>query len=285
LSETTKTKGDGSYIFKIEPGSYYVHAACPKEYKQYTTPLTKVDPITQVSEIFSVGTNKAVTGINIACYKPPTIEGVVFSDKNTNSDLDNDERGIEGVAVELTKSSDTSFRLKAFTDPEGRFRFSDLELADYKLELAYDSAYFTSPTLAQKESTSSEGGKIRRKSVPLQASEPKIRGGKKVTAIAPLKLLSGDHANIKQGLYTLAKVEGVVFRDENANGIWDAGESVLPSVTTTLYRAGDSPSNDVVVSQMKSDEAGRYSFKELQPGRYYVIFDTSSPEYKHSSPK
>jgi hypothetical protein len=30
---------------------------------------------------------------------------------------------------------------------------------------------------------------------------------------------------------------------------------------------------------------GRYSFTELQPGQYYVVFDTSSPEYKHSSKK
>jgi hypothetical protein len=32
-------------------------------------------------------------------------------------------------------------------------------------------------------------------------------------------------------------------------------------------------------------QVGRYSFTELQPGQYYVVFDTSSPEYKHSSKK
>jgi poly-gamma-glutamate capsule biosynthesis protein CapA/YwtB (metallophosphatase superfamily) len=78
------------------------------------------------------------------------------------------------------------------------------------------------------------------------------KDGRKQIVVSPLQLSSGDRATIKQGLYTLAKVEGVVFRDENANGVWDARETVLPNVKVTLYRVAEPA--DVVVSQMKSDE-------------------------------
>jgi len=287
VADVTTTKKDGSYTFKVEPGSYYVKAACPKDYrhsKLYATSATKVHPVTQVSESFDVSIDHATTGINAGCYKPALVEGVVFSDKNTNSVQDTSEGGVADVAVELTKSTDTTFRLKIRTDADGKFRFPDLEPSDYALYIIYDAKYYNSPISAMKESTSEEGGKIKHRSVTLRvADQPSTKDGRKQLVVSPLQLSSGDRATIKQGLYTLAKVEGVVFRDENANGIWDGREKTLASVKVTLYRVGES--GDVAISQMKSDEVGRYSFTELQPGQYYVVFDTSSPEYKHSSKK
>lgn len=265
----------------LSQGSYYVKAACPKDYrhsKLYATSATKVHPVTQVSESFDVSIDRATTGINAGCYKPALVEGVVFSDKNTNSIQDTstllirshcltlacatfnchllhttDEGGVADVAVELTKSTDTTFRLKIRTDADGKFRFPDLEPSDYALYIIYDAKYYNSPISAMKESTSEEGGKIKHRSVTLRvADQPSTKDGRKQLVVSPLQLSSGDRATIKQGLYTLAKVEGVVFRDENANGIWDGREKTLASVKVTLYRVGES--GDVAVSQMKSDE-------------------------------
>jgi uncharacterized surface anchored protein len=287
VADVTTTKKDGSYTFKVEPGTYYVKTACPKDYrhsKLTATSATRLHPVTQVSEAFDVSIDRATTGINAGCYKPALVEGVVFSDKNTNSVQDADEGGVPEVAVELTKSTDTTFRLKLRTDADGKFRFPDLEPSDYALSIIYDAKYYNSPISATKESSTEEGGKVRHRSVTLRASDqPTTKDGRKQLVVSPLQLSSGDRATIKQGLYTLAKVEGVVFRDENANGVWDAREKTLANVKVTLYRVAES--GDVAVSQMKSDEVGRYSFTELQPGQYYVVFDTSSPEYKHSSKK
>jgi hypothetical protein len=69
-------------------GKYYVKTACPKDYrhsKLYATSATRLHPTTQVSEAFDVSVDRATTGINAGCYKPTLVEGVVFSDKNTNS--------------------------------------------------------------------------------------------------------------------------------------------------------------------------------------------------------
>ena len=65
------------------------------------------------------------------------------------------------VSVELTKSTDTTFRLKVTTDADGKFRFGDLEPADYALYIIYDTKYYISPTSAIKESSTEEGGTSR----------------------------------------------------------------------------------------------------------------------------
>lgn len=72
-----------------------------------------------------------------------------------------DEPGIDGISVELTKSGDSVFRLKVFTDAEGKFRFSDLEPYDYKLEILVDEKYHHSPVLASKETTVTEAGTVQ----------------------------------------------------------------------------------------------------------------------------
>jgi hypothetical protein len=68
------------------------------------------------------------------------------------------EAGVADVSVELTKSTDTTFRLKIRTDADGKFRFGDLEPGDYALYVIYDAKYFSSPTSAMKDSTTEEGG-------------------------------------------------------------------------------------------------------------------------------
>lgn len=64
-------------------------AACPKDYKhtkQSSMSDTKLNHITQKSDEFTVSIDRATTGINAGCYRPPFIEGVLFSDRDTNSD-------------------------------------------------------------------------------------------------------------------------------------------------------------------------------------------------------
>jgi len=283
LASSTETKKGGGYSFKVEPGSFYVRLACPKDYKasrQHDASHVRINPTTQISEVFELSVDHSVKDMSAGCYKPPVVEGVVFSDRNTNSNQEAGENGVMDVSVELTKSTDTTFRLKIITDGDGRFRFSDLEPSDYALFITYDSKLFHSPTTATKDSIADVGGKLKHRSVSLRmAEQPTTPDRRKQLAVSPLGLLSGDHVTVIQGLFALAKVEGVVFKDENANGMWDLREKVLSSVAVTLHRVTDS--GDTVVNKMVSDEAGRYSFTELQPGQYYVKFDTP-PEYKHS---
>jgi len=72
----------------LAAGSFYVRLACPKDYKasrQHDASHVRINPTTQISEVFELSVDHSVKDMSAGCYKPPVVEGVVFSDRNTNS--------------------------------------------------------------------------------------------------------------------------------------------------------------------------------------------------------
>lgn len=61
-----------------------------------------------------------------------------------------------------------------------------------------------------------------------------------------------------------------VWHDANVNGIQDFGEEGVPNVIVYLYNA----LTDQLVRSMTTDQDGKYLFKKLQPGEYYVKIGT-----------
>jgi hypothetical protein len=321
LAKASTTAKDGTYSFKVEPGEYYIVVQCPTGYKlsrTYEGAHTKVDPTLGKTQLFGITASKATTGLNAACYRPPAILGTVFNDINANSVQDPPgEKGIPEIEIELAKGSDTSVRLKAWTDGNGRFSFLDLEPGDYTLHFITPPEYHHSPLSGTKDSIivtattsptstatatstsasahdkttepSSEKGtekdsttsKIRHRAVTLTATAPVIlknTGMKQVSVY--MSLNSGERATVAQGLYKLSVVEGTVFEDVNADGVWNKGERILPGVQVNLWRTPNT-----LVNKMPSDENGHYRFIDLEPGSYFVSFDVASPDYKHSKRK
>jgi hypothetical protein len=73
-------------------------------------------------------------------------------------------------------------------------------------------------------------------------------------------------------------VRGVVFLDQNRNGVQDQGEPGLPNVRV-MVRAPDQSQQRMA----RSDEQGRYEFLGLPPGRY-VVSQVDSPGYGSTTP-
>lgn len=69
------------------------------------------------------------------------------------------------------------------------------------------------------------------------------------------------------GLKELASLGDKVWRDDNSNGIQDAGEPGLAGVVVTLYDNGGN-----VIASTVTDAYGNYLFDKLQPGTYQVGF-------------
>ncbi len=61
-----------------------------------------------------------------------------------------------------------------------------------------------------------------------------------------------------------------VWNDVDADGVQDVGESGIQGVTVTLFNS----TNDTVVATTTTGPAGAYSFTDVMPGSYYVLFDT-----------
>ena len=64
----------------------------------------------------------------------------------------------------------------------------------------------------------------------------------------------------------------LVWFDVNANGIQDAGETGIGSVTVDLYRVGSASRIDTT----QTNASGNYLFTNLIPGTYYVDFTIPS---------
>jgi LPXTG-motif cell wall-anchored protein len=78
--------------------------------------------------------------------------------------------------------------------------------------------------------------------------------------------------NIDCGLYEVVGISGLVWLDENDNGIQDANETTfIPNVLVTLKL--QSGGGFVNVSSTKTSATGKYAFENLAPGTYRVEFN------------
>jgi len=89
--------------------------------------------------------------------------------------------------------------------------------------------------------------------------------------LSPLVELGANQRNpdIDAGIILLASIGDLVFNDDNANGLQDAGELGVPGATVTLL---DGSGNPVGTPQTTVDD-GLYLFTGLVPGTYAVQVD------------
>lgn len=71
------------------------------------------------------------------------------------------------------------------------------------------------------------------------------------------------------------KITGIVWEDFDSNGIMDATERKVPDVTLKLYDA----TTDELIKTTISDEKGKYSLLDLDPGTYYVVAEYNTAKY------
>ncbi|PKL87064.1 MAG: hypothetical protein CVV23_17305 [Ignavibacteriae bacterium HGW-Ignavibacteriae-2] len=73
------------------------------------------------------------------------------------------------------------------------------------------------------------------------------------------------------GIYQLSGLGDKVWNDLNKNGIQDNNESGVQNVIVKLYDC-----NNIFLTQTTTDVNGNYSFSNLTPGDYYVVFTLPS---------
>ncbi len=78
--------------------------------------------------------------------------------------------------------------------------------------------------------------------------------------------------------YSLGTIEGIVWLDDNADGIKDLTEGGINAVSVSLI--DDATGLQVGANQL-TNFSGAYSFANLAPGSYYVRFNTPFPNASH----
>ncbi|HHQ7221776.1 TPA: SdrD B-like domain-containing protein, partial [Staphylococcus aureus] len=247
------TKEDGSYLIPNLPnGDYRVEFSnLPQGYE--VTPSKQGNN----EELDSNGVSSVITvngkdnlSADLGIYKPKyNLGDYVWEDTNKNGIQDQDEKGISGVMVTL-KDENGNMLKTVTTDADGKYKFTDLDNGNYKVE-------FTTPEGYTPTSTNTGG------------NDTVDSNGLTTTGV----INGADNMTLDSGFYKTPKYNlgNYVWEDTNKDGKQDSTEKGISGVTVTLKNE-----NGEVLQTTKTDEDGKYQFTGLENGTYKVEFETPS---------
>ena len=267
---TTTTDNTGAYSFEnLEPGDYSVEFVLPADY-QFSPKDAGADDVDSDADTATGKTDVTtlVSGENdptwdAGMYKLASLGDYVWEDSNADGVQDAGEPPISGVTVKLYKDADGDGVAEPggddgasiatdTTDANGIYGFEDLEPGAYFVE-------FTKPSGFDKASPSTPGA----------ASDPTDSDADETTGLTDVTtLVSGENdPTWDAGFYKLASLGDLVWFDLNEDGVQDAGEPGIDGVTVTLKDANGNTAGTTI-----TDANGAYSFDDLEPGDYTVVF-------------
>ena len=215
-----------------------------------------VSDITAYTEFAFTATNKncPVGGCCPAkfIYGPiGSIGDYVFTDVNKDGIQNTGDTPLSGIKVLLYKADGVTKLDSAITDVSGKYLFDSLQTDNYKVKFILPSGSIFSPTGAGTPATDSDAG---------------IDG---FSAVIPIDVEGTgkvkDNLDIDAGIIgNLGSIGDLVFRDDNSNGIQDAGEPGIAGITVSLYKG------TVFQTSVTTDVNGIYTFGGLTSGAYQV---------------
>ncbi|EHA6085842.1 LPXTG cell wall anchor domain-containing protein, partial [Staphylococcus pseudintermedius] len=266
LLQETKTNREGYYEFAgLEPNRYVVEFTNPEGYKPVkpNQGTTATDSnITESSNRVNVTiVDKDDLTIDAGYFKevePPKEEerfnlgDKVWEDLNQDGIQNENEPGIKGVKVTLTKEDGST--VETTTDENGNYKFTELPNGKYKVVFETPEGY--EPTKVNVGDTALDSD------------------GQTVEVVIDNK----DDMSIDSGFHKPEEVEppkeerfnlgDKVWEDLNQDGIQNENEPGIKGVKVTLTK------EDGSTVETTTDENGNYKFTELPNGKYKVVFET-----------
>lgn len=250
--ETMMTLADGSYAFKVAPGTYIVKMAQPAAYSdgkdKASTSLTTNGATAQDDNITAIVVAAGETSANNNFGEIGTIiSGYNYIDTNNDGIKDETEKPITGTIVTLTGPGLTA-PLTTNTLADGSYAFKDLPAGTYTVTMAQ------SPLYSDGKDTSGIGG-----TAGTTAQDDKI------VAIT----ITANQSSVNNNFGELgASISGFEYVDTNNDGIKDTGE--LPIEGTLVTITGPTLTTPLTTTT-KAD--GSYVFNDLLAGTYTVTMN------------
>jgi protocatechuate 3,4-dioxygenase beta subunit len=261
--DTATTDANGNYSFtNLTPGTYSVQfdkASLPANYVFTSADVgndakdsdanVSTGKTAQVTLVSGAVNNDLDAGIVVVQAK---LGDTVWEDKNANGVQDAGEAGIAGVTVQL-KNANGQVVQTTTTAADGKYSFT-ADPGSYTVSVKAPTGYqFTDKDAGSNDAKDSDFGSNGQSNL--------------------VTLNSGDNnTTVDAGLYKLATIGDRVWLDSNKNGIQDSGESGVCGVKVTLLDADGKQVGAVATT----DANGNYSFSNLKPGSYTVVFDKAS---------
>ncbi|OWK43205.1 hypothetical protein FRUB_02804 [Fimbriiglobus ruber] len=265
----SSTGQPGSPTGPAEPGSTnYTDAGTDLDHGTQTGATVTSTPVTLTAsgtdpDAGPNGPGTANNNVNLGLFTPLSINATVWDDTNNDGVQEPGEPVLPGVTVTLFNSSGTPIATTT-TDANGNYQFTDLPPGTYTVQVSlppgYVSSSVTGPNEGQNHGATS--GQFATSTVTLGPPGSPTNPGNNG--------LSNNNQDF--GLVSSGGVSGNVYRDQNADGKDDGGDTGLGGVVVTL--TGTDQAGRPVSVTTTTDASGAYSFPNLPPGTYTL---TESP--------
>ena len=223
---------------------------------------------------------------------PIEIGNRIWNDADGDGIQEPGEAGLANITLELFLDAnsdgvpDGAAIGTVTTDATGNYYFTsasgtDVTGIDYGVSLVPNQNYIIRVASSDWNSVTGAGivdlaglqltktDKVGTGAVDLSDNDASLTSG--ATIVPQIRITTGNagqnNHNIDFGFKALASLGDKVWRDDNANGIQDAGEPGVAGVTVTLYNNAGA-----VISTTVTDAYGNYLFDNLAAGTYQVGF-------------
>lgn len=269
---TTVTDASGNYLFtNLYPGNYKVRFDLPAGYLFTKSLVTGTGHTTDNdSNVDAAGTTGIISltagqddlSIDAGIVLPAAIGDYVWEDINTNGIQDADEKGRNGLKVDLLDALGNVLKTTTTVDLAGKpgyYKFDGLMPDTYKIRFHIPNGQlFTTkgatPDAAQDSDAGIEGDTEAVTLAQGEYNDDIDAGFFPVPAIIPAGL--GDR----------------VWIDVNGDGLQDENEVGLNGVTVELYNRFDALVATKVTANDAAGKPGYYAFSGLNPEDYTVKF-------------
>jgi uncharacterized repeat protein (TIGR01451 family) len=226
---------------------------------------------TDVISSIDVPSNTALTGYLFGELPAASINGYAWHDEDNDGVRDGGETtGIQNVQITLTGTNDLGNPVNetVFTDANGFYSFSALRPSNgsgYTLTETAPAGWL--PGLAATGTGAAGAGTA-------DNNPASTDFGNIISAV----ILSFGNTAIEYNFGELqpASIAGLVFNDNNGDGIRDAGEPGIANVTVTLTGTDDLGTAVNIPGTTAAD--GTFSFTDLRPGTYALV-EIQPPNY------
>ncbi|MBK9510179.1 MAG: DUF11 domain-containing protein [Cytophagaceae bacterium] len=266
-SKTTDSTGNFEFD-SLTIGQYYVSFVKPLLYEAFTlknqgldsSKDSDVNVLTSRTDLITISSagNEEIIKLDSAdaglmLYEKSIIGDFVWNDLNGNGIQEIGEPGLDSINVTLTGITylGDTININTLTDSLGKYYFTNIDPGTYQINVDQPSGFAFAPE--NQEITDSLDSDI-------------------INAFgdsSPIVITGGQNLdNVDAAQYQFSTLSGIVWNDDDRDGLQVLTESPMPN--TTVYLTGVTGSGSLINLSTISDSNGLFNFDSLAPGQYSV---------------
>jgi len=256
LVSSTNTDTDGSYLFAdLSPNLYYVVFDNPQGFVFTTAGLdSDVDNsiVAGSTSLIDAIADNYIENIDAGIYQLVGIGDYVWLDLDRDGIQDSDENGIEGLEISLVNANGAIQQEQ--TGNNGAYEFSNLPPGQYSISI--EKRNDLQLTLINQGNGSNDSDALTDSGNSYDSSLITLNSG---------EIISDLDFGFQ---FRPSSISGFAWEDFNGDALNNNGEMQLASIPVGLFSE-----NGQLIQEVLTDATGAYTFDNLNPGNYYIVFE------------